>query len=327
MIEAEEKKILKWGQTLRDDVSIDLTLTKDDRSELFQNFCENLNRIAPKTRTKKETEEESTPPVIQIDNVRYQAIPTERELDPFLNFLADREQLAGQLPVAVRERLDEVRLPALLKIFIMPGCPFCPATVAKLLSLAAASKWINLSIIDGALFSEMAKSDNIQSAPTVLLEDQFRWSGSIQVPEIVDMILNRDPAQLSASSLRDMISNGDATTVANMMIDSEKIFPAFIKLLVHKKWPVRLGAMVAFEGVVEQNRELAAQTIPILWQHFSRVDDTVKGDILFLLGNTGDEAVIPLLETVLNGPYPVDVKEAASEALENFSASGGTDVP
>ncbi|MFC1515508.1 thioredoxin family protein [Thermodesulfobacteriota bacterium] len=316
----EEKKITAWGQTLEKDISIDLTLTRDERSELFINFCENLSLMAPKIRISKETEEESDPPVIVINNVRYQVIPAEKELDPFLSLLADQNHLAGQLSPEVRKQLDEIRLPALLKVYITPFCPFCPATVMQLLSLAAANEQVKLNVIDGALFPELAQSDNVQSSPTVLLENQFRWTGAIQIREVVDMILNRDPSQLSAPSLRDMISNGDASVVADMMIDSGEIFPSFIELLVHEKWPVRLGAMVAFEAVAEQNRELAARAIPLLWEQFSRVADTVRGDILFLFGSFGDKGVIPLLESVLSGPYQTDVKEAAAEALEEFKS-------
>ena len=45
-------------------------------------------------------------------------------------------------------------------------------------------------------------------------------------------------------------------------------------------------------------------------------EDAVKGDILYLLGNAGDKRVIPKIETLLNGPYPVEVIDAAKEALE-----------
>ncbi|MFC1812148.1 thioredoxin family protein [Thermodesulfobacteriota bacterium] len=321
MTPEEEKKITGWGETLKDDISIELTLTQDDRSGLFKNFCDHLTRLAPKIRLKKENEEGSASPVLRIDNIRYQAIPTGRELDPFLNLLIDRSNPANPLSPEVQKQLDQIRFPAFLKIYITPHCPFCPTTVMQLLSIAVANELIKLTIIDGALFPEMAKSDNIQSAPTLLLEDQFRWSGSIQIREIVDIILNRDPAQLSEFSLRDMLSNGDAESVANMMIDSEKIFPAFMALLVHEKWPVRLGAMVAFETIAEQNRVLAAQAIPFLQKRFSRAEDTVKGDILFLIGKSGDDGVIPMLERVLSGSHPIDVKEAAAEALETFRSS------
>jgi alkyl hydroperoxide reductase subunit AhpF len=318
MTSEEEKKIARWGETLEDDISIELTLTQDDRSGLFKNFCDQLTRLAPKIRLKKENEAKSSPPFLRIDNIRYQAIPTGKELDPFLNVLADFNNPVNPLSPEVQKQLDQLRLPAFLKTYITPHCPFCPTTVMQTLSLAVANELIKLTIIDGALFPEMVKSDNIQSAPTVLLEDQFRWSGSIQIREIVDIILNRDPAQLSEFSLMDMLSSGDAESVANMMIDSKKIFPAFMALLVHEKWPVRLGAMVAFETIAEQHQGLAAQAIPFLWKRFSQAEDTVKGDILFLIGKSGDDGNIPMLEKVLNGSHPIDVKEAAAEALEDF---------
>jgi hypothetical protein len=318
MTPEEEKKIAKWGQNLKDDIHIDLLLTHDERSEAFQDFCDNFTGLVPKIQIKKEKDEESKPPLIRSDNVRYQAIPMGKELDPFLSALAKRDNYTKNVPFSVREQLNKIQIPALLKIYITPLCPFCPQTVMQFLSLAAANRFIKLTIIDGKLFPEIAESDNIHSAPTVLLDDQFRWTGPIQVEEVVDIILNRDPSKLSASSLKAMFKEGDAVGVANMMIDNGKIFPAFLELLVHKKWPVRLGAMVAFETIAAENSKLAAQTIPSLWDCFSQAEDTVKGDILYLFGKSGDKGVIPKLETILNGSYPTDIKEAATEALEEL---------
>ena len=113
-----------------------------------------------------------------------------------------------------------------------------------------------------------------------------------------------------------MFEEGNALEVARMMLDSGKIFSAFTELLVHKKWPVRLAAMVTFETIAEENHTLIHHTLPYLWDCFLTAEDTVKGDILYLLGKSGDKGIIPKLETVLNGPYGVDVKEAAEEALE-----------
>ncbi len=317
MIPKEDaQKITQWAQELDDDIFIDLILTGDERSETFRDFCDNLTRIAPNVKIKPEKDEESTPPALQIGNVRYQAIPVGKALEPFLTVLADRDTPTQHVNVSIQKKLFNNQIPAGLKIYIMPHCPFCPKTVEQFLSLAKANESIKLIIIDGALFPEIAASDTIQSAPTVLLEDQFRWTGSIQIEEVVHMILNRDPSQLSASSLQAMFEEGGAVEVANMMLDCGKIFPAFMDLLVHKKWPVRLAAMVVFETIAEENRELAGHTIPFLWECFPQAEDTVKGDILYLLGNAGDKGVIPKIESLLNGPYPVEVIDAAKEALE-----------
>lgn len=317
MIAKEDAQtITRWAQGRDEDIFIDLILTQDERSKTFRDFCDNLTRMAPNIKVKLETDEESTLPAIQVRNVRYQAIPGGKVLEPFLDVLADRGTPASNSQVSVQNKLSDNQIPAWLKIYIMPHCPFCPNTVVQFLFLAKGNPSIKLTLIDGALFPEMAASDNIHSAPTVLLEDQFRWSGSIQIQEVVDIILNRDPSQLSAASLKAMFEDGSAVEVANMMLDQREIFPAFMDLLVHEKWPVRLAAMVVFETIAEENRELAGQTIPFLWDCFSRAEDTVKGDILYLLGNAGDKKVIPKIETLLNGPYPVEVIDAAKEALE-----------
>lgn len=314
--EEEKKKITRWSQTLKDDIRIRLILTEDERSQTFKAFCNDLTRIAPKIKIKQEKDDESKSPVIKVGNVGYQAIPTGKELEPFLSALADEDGHTQSDPLSVHKKLHQIRIPALLKVYIMPHCPFCPATVRQMLRLAAASESVKLTIIDGAFFPEMAASDKIKSAPTVLLDDQFYWTGSIQIEEIIDMILNRDPSRISVSSLKAMFEEGNAIEVARMMLDSGKIFSAFTELLVHKKWPVRLAAMVAFETITEKNHKLVHQTIPYLWDCFLTAEDTVKGDILYLLGKSGNKGIIPKLETVLNGPYGVDVKEAAQEALE-----------
>ena len=314
--EKEKKQIAGWSQTLKDDIRIHLILTEDERSQTFKEFCDDLARIVPKIKIKQEKDDESKPPVIRVGNVGYHAIPTGKELEPFLSALFDGDGQAQNSPLSTYKKVHQIRVPALLKVYITPHCPFCPAAVKQLLCLAAVSESIKLTIIDGAFFPEMAASDKIQSAPTVLLDDQFYWTGSIRIEEIVDMILNRDPSRLSTSSLEAMFEEGKAVEVAGMMLDSGKIFSAFTELLVHKKWPVRLAAMVAFETIAEENRTLVHQTLPSLLDFFLTAEDTVKGDILYLLGKSGDKGIIPKLETVLNGPYGVDVKEAAKEALE-----------
>ena len=317
MISEEEKqKIADWSQALKDDIHIHLILTEDERSRTFKDFCDDLEGIAPKIKIKREKEDESIPPIIRIGNVGYQAIPTGKELEPFLNLLADRYGHIQNDFLPVYQKLHQLQVPAILKLYIMPHCPFCPVAAKQLLYLAAASDAIKLTIIDGTLFPEMAASDKIQSAPTVLLDEQFYWTGSIRIEEIVDMILNRDPSRLSASSLKAMFEEGGALDVARMMLDSGKIFSSFTELLVHKKWPIRLAAMVVFETIAEENHTLVYPIIPYLWECFSTAEDTIKGDILYLLGKSGNKRIIPKLETVLNGPYGIDVKESAREALE-----------
>jgi HEAT repeat protein len=169
----------------------------------------------------------------------------------------------------------------------------------------------------------MAQSNQIRSVPTLLLDEQFRWTGSFRLEEVVEIMTNRDPAKLGSSSLERMLKEGNAAQLAEMMLDKEEMFPAFLDLLIHKKWPVRLGAMVAMEEITDRNPELAAQVIDPLWERFHQVEDPVKGDIIYILGESGDYKIAPRMEMILSGEYHAEVKEAAGEALEKIEARRG----
>lgn len=113
----------------------------------------------------------------------------------------------------------------------------------------------------------------------------------------------------------------------------EKIrLPASLRLYVSQqchfcpatveKWPVRLGAMVAMEEIAHRNPELASQVIDPLWESFHRVEDPVRGDIIYIFGESGNYEIAPRLEAVLGGIYDTEVKEAAKEALEKIGKKG-----
>ena len=106
-----------------------------------------------------------------------------------------------------------------------------------------------------------------------------------------------------------------------MMLDAQEIFPAFYDLLVHDKWPVRLGAMVVIEEIAGKSPGMASAAIDPLWNRFGRVADQIKGDILYLFVEIGDRRAISWLKIVLDDDFDTEVKEAAREALDKLAAS------
>jgi glutaredoxin len=320
MTPQEEKQIRKWNSEQSDDIQISLLVTEDKRSMEFIDFSENLNCLAPKIRIVKEEGEPTGPPAIQIGHaLRYHAIPLGTELEPFLEALSIFDKKVPRIPESIQDRLERIKLPTALRLYVSQQCPFCPMTARQMIPLSAANEFIELTIIDCTLFPEMAQSNRIQSVPTVLLDEQFRWTGSFRLEELVEIITKRDPAKLGTSSLETMLREGNAAQLAEMMLDKEDIFPAFHDLLIHEKWPVRLGAMVALEEIAGRNPELAAQVIDPLWERFHHAEDPVKGDIIYILGESGDHRIAPRLEMILSGQYHTEVKEAAKEALEKIA--------
>ena len=73
------------------------------------------------------------------------------------------------------------------------------------------------------------------------------------------------------------------------------------------------------DEIIEKNLNLALQSLQPLRERFSKVDNRVKGDLLYVFGEMQQKELMPWLETVINGDADPEVKEAAREAIEKLT--------
>ncbi len=317
MTPQEIETIDAWRQDLHQEVVLELLVAEDGGNDPdMEAFAEDLSTLAPLVRWKPSDDHPLFAPGFRIgENLFFQMVPSQRELPPFLQALALLDGRSLSVSDAVRKSLAANELPAILKVFVAPTCPHCPAVVQQLLGIAAESERITLHVIDGARFSEAAKRADVQAVPTIVLEDRFRWTGTVDSEELAEMIRRRDPSTLGTASLRNLIESGNAQGVAEMMLASGIVYPPQFDLLCHERWSVRLGAMVVMEFIADENPALAAEAADPLWQRFPEAPDPVKGDLLHVLGETGPASLITRLQTVgEDDSYAEDVREAAREA-------------
>ena len=86
-------------------------------------------------------------------------------------------------------------------------------------------------MIDGTLFHETAQQDSVSSAPTVLLDDDFRWTGQTDVMEIIKILSDRDPEKLGASSL-----------------ETEFVFARFIYIIYRLQFCVKFNIKTVYSN-------------------------------------------------------------------------------
>jgi hypothetical protein len=302
---------------------IQITVKKSNHSQSsdIYKFGEILSHLVPSLIIKNErTDDESELPAIIIGNsLYYHAVPMGRELEPFLTALKMSVNAGERQLTELKQNLSELTSAASFDIFIALHCPFCPIAVKALIPLPFISNLIRISIIDTALFPDLALDRGVRSVPMVFLDQSFSWTGAVDINEIIRVVENRDPALLSAESLKKMLNEGLAWKVAEMMATKGLVFPNFMELLVNKKWTVRLGAMAAVEEMIFRNPELAAQLETIIWQRFKDLEDPVKGDMLYILGETGNKETISVIESILKETVSKDIQEAAQEAINTIS--------
>jgi len=315
----EKKQILTLNETLSKKIEIGIIETDHEKSRPITQFCDTLSQLVPKIRIKPEEGDSNELPAIRVHHgLMYHAVPSGTEVIPFIEALRLLDSGKAQINKSLSTRVEKITLPSNLVAYISPQCKFCPEAVRQLLPLPILNHRIRLAVIDGILFPELAVKDTVQSVPTLILEDRFRWTGTFQIEEIVGVMANRDPGALGPASLAMMLKEGKASQLAEMMLEKAKIFPAFYEVLIHPKWPIRLGAMVVMDELIEKNLGLALHALEPLRGRFCGVDNRVKGDLLYVFGQMQQKETMPWLKTIINGDYDAEVKEAAWEALDKL---------
>jgi len=309
----DEKRFRELAGRVSPGTRLRLATTADSRSAELSEFCRRLSVWVPQISVTREEGADLPYPLLLLANgMRYMGVPAGTEVEPFIEALAPtRPRLSGELA----ERLKCMDIPAALDLYVIPACQHCPTAFRRLMPLAEALDRVRVTVIDGGLFPELAQRHGIRAAPTLLLDGQFRWTGSFDLEEVVALMLTRDPVSLGPASLELMLKEGAARRLAQLMAERNALFPAIVALLCHDQWPVRLGAMVAMEELYALRPELARQVLDPLWEQFEAVSDPIKGDILYVFGEIGEATAIPRLTSLLQGRISAGVREAAAEAL------------
>ncbi|MCK5541657.1 MAG: thioredoxin family protein [Desulfobacterales bacterium] len=315
----EEKELVEtFNSNQKENINIKFIESGSKEDKILENFLTLFARSAQHVTIKKEKREENhLPEIIVTENIRYSAVPLSNELKPFLKALSQNTHTRKrEFSQKIKTNLKKIDIPIKLKLFVAPECPHCPILVENMIDMAYECKNIELNIIDPTIFTEEATANSIMSVPCLVLDDDFRWTGSVTMEEITDVLANRDSSTLKASNLRRILEDGKASWLTEQMLVKNMIFPEFIKLVIHEIWSVRLGAIVVIEELAEKNIELANKICPLLWDKFHTVSVDVKGDIFYALGEAGRIEDMVLIEKELKNIDSTDLQEAANDSLE-----------
>jgi len=306
----EQKKILSFCETLENDINLTIILTGSDYDTHFKDFSDDLNSLKCSISCVQKKADDGIPGIQIKENVIFHLVPKGKYLELILASVT----YALQTLPEIQTKFADIQIYQKLKIYIAEQCPYCPAAVKKILEFGFCTN-VKLEFIDGVFFHDVSAKDHITSTPVVLLDQTYRWTGVPNINEIHTILVDRDPSQLGSESLKEIIGEGRASDLTDLMIKKKKIFPAFYELVTHAKWSVRLGAMVVMEGLIEKERELSETAVPELWNRYERVDTSVRGDILYLIGETGHWGSLTKLKKVSTGDGPDDLIEAALDAM------------
>jgi len=305
-----------WAQQKQGSIVLGQVITETPGDAAIKQFCDVLMETVPFINANAITIENKELPSIQVmDNVFFSALPREKLLPVFLESL---DLAMGGTPVVekdVSDILAAIDIPVGLKLYVATQCPHCPGVVRSMVHMAAACSQIDLHVIDGTWFDRAAAKDGVLSAPCLILDNDFRWTGAVSMKEVAQVAARRDPALLGTASLRAILEEGNADWICEKIKAHGAILPGFVGLLNHEIWSVRLGAMVVVEDLAQEVPALALQLVPLVLPLFENADVTVKGDLLYALGEVGDASVADIIVRMMETFDDEDLMEAARDAL------------
>jgi glutaredoxin len=296
-------------------LQIQLHLTPEDEGGELARFTEALQNNLPRLKLRRETLIEGQMAYLQIgENLRCAWVPKGDKLGLFLDALAwaSGDRSAPVVPV------DPPPLPAAIRLYLADACPHCHQVLEMLLPLAFVDPLIRLTLIDAQIHAAQSAKDAVRSVPTTLLDD-FRWSGTFPMEELLDLIRTRSPANLGPTAMEMMLASGKAQKLAELMLTADQIFPAFFEVATHPLWSVRLGALVVVETLAEKAPSLASEMSAPLWERYPGLGTAAKGDLVYLLGEIGAVALRDELRACYETETDAELREALSETLEKLN--------
>ncbi len=304
--------------SLQSPVIIKVNLTQNPLSSQFRNFIDGLVLASDKLQPLYITYDEDGSPEIELrPNLRYLALPSGRELPPFLQSLIYHSRKETALKSRSLSALEGFITPTKVQVMMSPACPHCPFVVGLVNQLALASIYLEVSIVDVNLFPDYAQQYGIRAVPTVVIDGQDRLVGDISEEILIDNLTNRDPASFHPETFKKIIKEGDAERLAGMMVAESNLYSGALELLSDPDWSVRMGMMVVLEAVAESRPDLVRSGYPYLLKLLNHEDRNQRGDAAYLLGLIGDASVLGPLEVLFEDENG-EVAEVAQEAVEQI---------
>jgi hypothetical protein len=247
-------------------------------------------------------------------NIHYLAVPEGHEFGPFL----DAIQWLGegkQVPDGhVYEPLRTLADPVDVLVLVASVCPHCPHAVRAALGLALYHPAIRVTVADALQFPDMVERFRVKSTPTTIVNEGLTIVGQINVPQLVESIVNSGKSGTLTATLRSMIESGRAEDAGSLLCREDGPH-AILSLYTAPEFSLRMGSLVAMEAALEQAPRSLDPIVEDLSNLLTHDEVGLRGDTAELLGKIGHPSAIPALSQAVLDTDP-DVREAAAEALE-----------
>ncbi|BBJ27620.1 protein disulfide oxidoreductase [Athalassotoga saccharophila] len=194
-----EVKILFFGSKRKEECEYcDLT------EQILQELAETNNKITIETHDfdedalVKKYNVEMVPAILMLDSegndmrIRYYGIPSGYEFSSLIeDVIATSKKGEVDLSSSTLKKLEEIKSPLKLQVFVTPTCPYCPRAVLMAHKLAMKSPNIIGEMIEANEFPDLSMQYNVSSVPHIIInEGEGEFVGALPEDAFVEQIMS-----------------------------------------------------------------------------------------------------------------------------------------
>ncbi len=120
--------------------------------------------------------------------VKFNGIPAGHEINSFLGALIDMSGVDYGFDKQAIERIQNVKSPVNIKVFITLQCPHCPGAVQNAHRIAMLNDNIEGEMIEAQTFQELSQKFDVSGVPKIVINDEHELVGNQPLEQYLDYL-------------------------------------------------------------------------------------------------------------------------------------------
>ncbi len=110
--------------------------------------------------------------------VRYFGVPSGYEFGGFIEELIEVASGTTDLAPATKAALQGLARDVHIRVFVTPGCPFCPAAARLAQKMAVESDKVTADVVEATEFPDLAERYEVHGVPKVIVNETVEFTGA-----------------------------------------------------------------------------------------------------------------------------------------------------
>ncbi len=115
--------------------------------------------------------------------IRYYGLPAGYEFPVIVDDILDVSRGKTSLSDNIKKKIEDIKKPVHLQVFVSPTCPYCPKAARFAHQLAIENENIRADVIEMTEFPYLAQRYSVMSVPHIVINENTTFMGA-QPPEV-----------------------------------------------------------------------------------------------------------------------------------------------